>query len=87
MNFRKNRIREPIPLSEVKCCPMASNYYHKFRGPIANIMSLDEGDKMLLDLERDCERYSKAYPEEQEEIEETYKLLRKKCLEAMSECG
>jgi len=34
----------------------------------------------------DLERYSRAYPQENKEIEETYRLLNKKCLEAMAEC-
>lgn len=81
----KNRIREPIPLSEVKSCPMASNYYHKFRGPIAGIRSLAEGEDMLSALKRDRERYSEFYPDECDEIHETYQLLKKKCLQAMRE--
>lgn len=74
-----------VELSNVKNCPGASNYYHKFRGSIANIRSLDEGEDILLALQRDCERYSELYPKEHDEMIETYKLLKRKCQEAMKE--
>lgn len=79
MNQSENRIRE------VKNCPGASTYYHKFRGPIANIKNIKEGEDMLFALQRDCERYSELYPKEHDEMIETYELLKRKCQEAMKE--
>lgn len=74
-----------VELSNVKNCPGASNYYHKFRGSIANIRSLDEGEDILLALQKDCERYSELYQNERDEMIETYELLKRKCQEAMKE--
>lgn len=87
MNQIKSKTNGIISLSDVKSCPGASNYYHKFRGPIADIRNLEEGESMLRDLKIDRERYSEMYPREVEEMHETYELLKKKCLEAMRELG
>lgn len=87
MNQTGNKIDRIIQLSDVKNCIGVGNYYHKFRGAIADIKDLKEGEDILFALRRDCERYSELYPKEHDEIKETYQLLRKKCLEAMSECG
>ena len=86
MNHMENKIREPIPLSDVKWCPMAANFYHKYRARIADIKTPVEGNQILSALYIDLERYSRAYPQENKEIEETYRLLNKTCLEAMAEC-
>lgn len=86
MNHIKNKIRDPIPLSDVKWCPGAGNYYHKFRGTIADIKTSDEGNQILSALYVDFKRYSRAYPREDKEIAKTYQLLKRKCLEAMREC-
>lgn len=79
MNQSENRIRE------VKNCPGASIYYHKFRGPIADIRSMDEGEDILFALQRDLERYSELYQNERDEMIETYELLKRKCQETMKE--
>lgn len=87
MNQTGNRIKGVIQLSDVKWCPGAGNYYHKFRGAIADIKDLKEGEDMLSALRRDYERYSEFYPNECDEMKKTYQLLKKKCLEVMRECG
>ena len=86
MNQTTNKIKGVIQLSDVKNCIGTGNYYHQFRGAIANIKNVEGGENMLFALRRDYERYMRAYPQEDEEIEKTYRLLKKKCLLVMAEC-
>lgn len=66
---------------------MAGNFYHKYRNAIPDIQTLKQRDDMLLALQTDFERYIRAYPWEKNELLETYKLLKRKSLAAISECG
>lgn len=72
-----------IQLSDVKSCPIAANFYHRYREPISKIETLSQRDNMLSAMQKDYERYVKAYPQERDELLETYQLLVKKCMEVL----
>ncbi len=74
---------EFIKLSEVKSCLIAANFYHKYREPISRIETLIQRDNMLSAMQKDYERHIKAYPQERDELLETYRLLVKKCMEVL----
>lgn len=72
-----------IQLSDVKNCPMAGNFYHRYREPISRIKTIDQRNNMLSVMQEDFERYVRAYPQERNELSETYQLLKRKCMEAL----
>lgn len=72
-----------IQLSDVKSCLIAANFYHRYREPISRIETLKQRDNMLSAMQKDYERHVKAYPQERDELLETYQLLVKKCMEVL----
>lgn len=71
-----------IQLADVKSCPIASNFYHRYREKITRIKTISQRNSLLSDMNEDFQRSVKAYPQERNEISETYQLLKRKCMEA-----
>lgn len=72
-----------IALSDAKWCPMAANFYHRYREPISRIETLSQRNDMLSTMQEDFERHVLAYPQERDELSETYQLLKRKCMEVL----
>ena len=72
-----------IQLADVKSCPMASNFYHRYRERITRIRTIRQRNSLLSDMNEDFERHVKTYPQERDEISETYQLLKRKCMEVI----
>ena len=72
-----------IKLSDVKSSPIACNFYDRYREPISRINTLDQRNNMLSVMQEDFERHVRAYPQERDELSETYQLLKRKCMEVL----
>lgn len=73
---------DAIQLADVKNCPMASNFYHRYREKITRIRTVRQRNSLLSDMNEDFQRSVRAYPQERNETSETYQLLKRKCIEA-----
>lgn len=68
-----------LSLADVKDCPMAANFYDKFRSRIAGLRTIKQRNDLLDVMQADFEKYVRAFPEERDAISVTYELLKKKC--------